>query len=376
MFVSGYQHHRTNFANLDLIEANPYGVHDAINDLHRRAARLAPRFYEDTADAGCTNLRPTSGRRQQVWDMLAEALAWNMISDHAELVAAAVAWLRQGLEVTAGADYQSPGQVLFVTSSDGRKVVWTDRIHQVCTAYNEAGIAWATSGGKVWPADSAYDAECEPCVKGFAHIHPAPQAPLFEVVAEVAYDEATDALVPQDALQVTIEYNVDRDGYDWEVTAPGGFHRDGICHSRQNAEDLAAQAVATALVPDGDGQFRCPECDTYSGSFTISPGPDYLEVVHSLCGRAGSPASFVRGTPEADAAYGDDDEDDSVSMAAWTFAQALSTQAWTDLAPHLTCREAEAAAEFLRAVDQDATAIRLLEAHGASDEEGDAHWQA
>src|SRR5215471_4131727 len=35
MFVSGYQHHRTSFANLDLIEANPYGVHDAINEGHR-----------------------------------------------------------------------------------------------------------------------------------------------------------------------------------------------------------------------------------------------------------------------------------------------------------------------------------------------------
>ena len=359
MFVSGYQHHRTSFANLDLIEANPYGVHDAINDLHRRAAKLAPRFSDECAESSCTNLRPTSGRRQQVWDMHAEALAWNMISDHAELVAAAVAWLREGLEVTAGADYQSPGQVLFVTSSDGRKVVWTDRIHQVCTAYNEAGIAWATSGGKVWPADSAYDAECEPCVKGFAHIHPTPQAPLFEVVAEVTYDEATDALVPQE-------------------------------------ED------ARAILEAGDGILRCPECDTYSGHFSQDEANE--TVVHSICGREGSFASFVRGTRAYDEAAGDDDyngygdgdpdegyvspswgdegqggeadEDEALGIAARTFANALSTQAWTDLAPHLTCREAEAAAEFLRAVDQDVTAIRLLEAHGASDEEGDAHWQA
>jgi len=342
MFVSGYQHHRTSFANLDLIEANPYGVHDAINDLHRRAAKLAPRFSDECAESSCTNLRPTSGRRQQVWDMHAEALAWNMISDHAELVAAAVAWLREGLEVTAGADYQSPGQVLFVTSSDGRKVVWTDRIHQVCTAYNEAGIAWATSGGKVWPSGSEYDAECEPCVKGFAHIHPAPQAPEAPVLNE--------------------------------------------------AEKLALEA--------GDGTFRCPECDTYSGHFTQDSNG---EVIHSICGRSASVASFIRGTTAYDAAadgdyngwgdgdpdegyvspsWGDEgqggeaDEDEALGIAARTFAQALSTQAWTDLAPHLTCREAEAAAEFLRAVDQDATAIRLLEAHGASDEEGDAHWQA
>src|SRR5215471_6036488 len=341
MFVSGYQHHRTSFANLDLIEANPYGVHDAINDLHRRAAKLAPRFSDECAESSCTNLRPTSGRRQQVWNINAEALAWNMISDHAELVAAAVAWLREGLEVTAGADYQSPGQVLFVTSSDGRKVVWTDRIHQVCTAYNEAGIAWATSGGKVWPAGSEYDAECEPCVKGFAHIHPAPQAPEAPVLNE--------------------------------------------------AEKLALEA--------GDGTFRCPECDTYSGHFDLTqPG----EIVHSICGRAGSPASFIRGTTAYDAAaegdyngWGDGDADegglfgDGVSYdqpegygideeadAAQTFAAALSTQAWVDLAPHLSCREADAAVAFLQALDHEAKAQALLEAHGASDEEGDAHWQA
>ena len=334
MFVSGYQHHRTSFANLDLIEANPYGVHDAINDLHRRAAKLAPRFSDECAESSCTNLRPTSGRRQQVWDMHAEALAWNMISDHAELVAAAVAWLREGLEVTAGADYQSPGQVLFVTSSDGRKVVWTDRIHQVCTAYNEAGIAWATSGGKVWPSGSEYDAECEPCVKGFAHIHPAPQAPLFEVVAEVAYDEATDALVPQ-----------------------------------------------------GDGQYRCPECDTYSGTFDLTqPG----EIIHDLCGRAGSPASFTRGTPEYDRVYdhqeepswgdegqgGELDEDAHLGEVARKFLDAMSTQAWADIAPHLTCAEAEAAAAMLEAAGWNRNAEVLLATHAATDEEGDAHWQA
>jgi hypothetical protein len=46
-------------------------------------------------------------------------------------------------------------------------------------------------------------------------------------------------------------------------------------------------------------QYRCPECDSYSGTFTESDG----EVVHSLCGRAGVPAVFIPGTPEYTAIY-------------------------------------------------------------------------
>ena len=329
MFCSGYQHHPTSFANLAL-----GNTHEIINDLHRRAARLAPRFYEDTADAGCTNLRPTSGRRQQVWDMLAEALAWNHIADYPELVDAALAF--DG-EVTVSSDFG----VYTVTLADGTVIEHVERDAQVRRAYDEAGIAWATSGGKVWPAGSEYDAECEPCVKGFAHIHPAPQAPEAPVLNE--------------------------------------------------AEKLALEA--------GDGTFRCPECDTYSGHFDLTqPG----EIVHSICGRAGSPASFIRGTTAYDAAaegdyngWGDGDADegglfgDGVSYdqpegygideeadAAQTFAAALSTQAWVDLAPHLSCREADAAVAFLQALDHEAKAQALLEAHAASDEEGDAHWQA
>ena len=55
-----------------------------------------------------------------------------------------------------------------------------------------------------------------------------------------------------------------------------------------------------------DAQLRCPECDTYSGHFT---GPDREgNLIHSTCGREAVIASFLRGTPEYEAAYEDDDD--------------------------------------------------------------------
>jgi hypothetical protein len=55
-----------------------------------------------------------------------------------------------------------------------------------------------------------------------------------------------------------------------------------------------------------DPEYRCPECDTYSGTFT----QDGDEVVHSTCGRAGTVASFTRGTPEFDAVYDHQEDGD------------------------------------------------------------------
>lgn len=46
-----------------------------------------------------------------------------------------------------------------------------------------------------------------------------------------------------------------------------------------------------------------------------------------------------------------------------------------DVGPHLTCREADAMADFLRAYGQPDTADALIEGHAAEDEEGDAHYE-
>lgn len=57
--------------------------------------------------------------------------------------------------------------------------------------------------------------------------------------------------------------------------------------------------------------YRCPECDTYSGSFTSSSLPDgTIEVAHSICGRSGTPASFDRDSAEYAAVYDHQEDDD------------------------------------------------------------------
>jgi hypothetical protein len=96
---SSYQHHATSYANLALGNA-----HEINSDLHRQAEAIAPRFAEETADAGCTNLRPGDDqpRRQKAWDLIAEALAWNLIADDPEAVAAAIAFEKAGKAYQVG----------------------------------------------------------------------------------------------------------------------------------------------------------------------------------------------------------------------------------------------------------------------------------
>jgi hypothetical protein len=156
-------------------------------------------------------------------------------------------------------------------------------------------------------------------------------------------------------------------------------------------EDLISQEQADlrrGLLPDAN--YRCPECDTYSGSFTLENG----EVIHSMCGRAGSPASFTPGTPEYQAVYdhqegglfGDGvsydqpegygiDEDAAIGEAALLFLNVMTNQSWIDIAPHLTCQEAEAAAQMLQAAGQDRAAEIMLDSHAwADDDPSDMHY--
>jgi hypothetical protein len=57
-------------------------------------------------------------------------------------------------------------------------------------------------------------------------------------------------------------------------------------------------------------------------------------------------------------------------------AEGLSAQAWVDLAPHLSCREAELVKAFLLAWKTPWVAQVFIEAHANSDDdEGDLHYQ-
>jgi hypothetical protein len=87
---STYQVQATSFAT-ELPEFDRLSAHEINSGLHRRAEALAPRFAEETAEAGCTNLRPGADqpRRQQAWDLIAEAHAWNLIADDRYAVSAA-----------------------------------------------------------------------------------------------------------------------------------------------------------------------------------------------------------------------------------------------------------------------------------------------
>lgn len=48
---------------------------------------------------------------------------------------------------------------------------------------------------------------------------------------------------------------------------------------------------------------------------------------------------------------------------------------WGDLGPRLTCREADLLAQLFSECGHEGACVQLMEAHAASDEEGDTHWQ-
>ena len=99
--------------------------HDIVNALCRQADRLAPRFSDETADAGCTNYRPGADqpRCQKVWDLQAEALSWNMLADDAAMVAEAKSHEALGNAYTVSVRYSwEPNPGTYITSSNYDRV--------------------------------------------------------------------------------------------------------------------------------------------------------------------------------------------------------------------------------------------------------------
>jgi hypothetical protein len=57
--------------------------HATVDALHNQAHGLAPRFADDTADAGCTNYQDLKGagpRQLRAYALIAQAHAWNTIA--------------------------------------------------------------------------------------------------------------------------------------------------------------------------------------------------------------------------------------------------------------------------------------------------------
>jgi ribosomal protein S27E len=259
---SHYQHHPTSYGNLALASA-----HAIVDDLHARAAKLAPRFEDECADSGCTNLRPGDDqpRRQKVWDMVAEAHGWNLIADDVDAVVAAkllaasdkpyqvgFAW-----NVTPGdrLSYQQP----FVIDLNGGDLLTFQQVNAI-----EDTVARGTAL-IVLDAPESAQAPVE-CLCSHGHTVYGPTG------RQVACDEC-GALFDEIPFQVGV----------------GSIP----LHNRPSQPTVSAQDSQEAE------PFRCPECDTYSGTF--SQEGDL--VVHSTCGLERPVAAFHRSSPEFAAIY-------------------------------------------------------------------------
>lgn len=283
---SSYQHHPTSYGNLSLRSA-----HEINSDLHRQAEAIAPRFADETADAGCTNARPgaDSPRRQKAWDLIAEALAWNLIADDSEAVIAAK------LAELAGKPYQvgfawnvTPGERVsyqqpFVIDLNGGNLLTYAQVNEIekTVAKGQAVIvldAQVVEGNVVEFFDTATDS-----AGGLVE-----NLPPVRRIARVSHfrSDGTVCLYDPEGVRAI-------------------RHPEALTVIAERAE-VGWGNLATTVEPDPG--YRCPECDSYSGTFT--PQPD-MQVLHSTCGRVGFVNSFIRGTQEYEDAYeGNEDEDE------------------------------------------------------------------
>lgn len=90
-------------------------VHERIGDLHKRASGMAPAVEESAANNGCTDWsrrkhRGMGPRQRMAWDMVAEALGWNAISDKPAMLAAAEQCERDGQPYYVGYAHSKPAE--------------------------------------------------------------------------------------------------------------------------------------------------------------------------------------------------------------------------------------------------------------------------
>jgi hypothetical protein len=245
-------------------------IHQLINGLTAQASRLAPKVADQALESCCTTTRPTGPRAGRAWDLVAEGFAWNA-------VAGILAEEREAKPTPKAA-----------------------------TACSHCGAALYAPGQA-----EALCRDCQDEVAPYGSDEP----------DEVALADADDALallqadvIDQDGTNVSasrlldVHHDVvgerDREGYldncercgfatGWQQ--PTVLGPDAWGHATQ----ATSAEVLTWLEAQPAPEFRCPECDTYSGHFSQQGD----EVCHSTCGRVGSVASFTRGTPEYDAVY-------------------------------------------------------------------------
>jgi hypothetical protein len=234
--------------------------HDTVNALHRQAEGLAPRFADDTADSGCTNYQDLKGagpRQLKAYALIAQAHAWNEIAGILE------------------------------EARDARNAPRTD---DRGVRYVEAGVAA--------PRSFAAPTTCGTCGR------------TWDDALVTGVTPAPSARCPFEAQHEDDESFADPDctcpGDDFDTFCPIHGKVAPATYDSPSAQVLRSvtEYAPVAWSPESGWveteSYRCPECDTYSGSFTESEDG---EIVHSTCGRSGSPASFHRGTAEYAAVY-------------------------------------------------------------------------
>ena len=150
MFSSHYQHHETHYADLSL------PIHERINDLFRRAERLAPRVADSAAESGNTDRRPSGPRQQKAWDVIGEAHGWNAISDDPETLNEAERCERDG--VSYRVEYGAEGFRLVLQPEPE----WTE---QRLTEIAAEGRTITTKGGRTGKLTGCKDRFGNPYVR-------------------------------------------------------------------------------------------------------------------------------------------------------------------------------------------------------------------
>jgi hypothetical protein len=266
LMKSTYQVQATSYADLSL------PVHARIDDLHRQARSLAPAVEASAADSSCTDLRPTGPRQAKAWDLVAEALGWNLIADHAELVAAADAFEEAGIDYTVGYD-SNAGTRYWVRPVEGDEVAVTDRLWQAAAAYEAQGISWTTSGGKIWPSGSSYNAVCDDCVAAVAHTHDAPKDEPFCFLCNAPIVRVEGVWVHNDPANPVLDLNHDPEPVlDYEDRPQPAPQVSLAEHSDEGDDDIDEV--------EADVPGVCVECGQPAGDWGTLGGRPYC----STCG--------------------------------------------------------------------------------------------
>ncbi len=309
MLNKGYQISETHHGDLSL------SIHERINELHRRAEGLAYRVADSAADSGCTDQTAASyaqlgPRQQKAWDMIAEALAWNALSDNTpearRELALAEQCERDGVAYTVVGIWGDEGHVYQVRTEAQAAIQASAARHghaTRCTAHggdlaacdpadcDEAALAASFSV-------TVFDSEATPVpVPAFVADPANPTdaelaAAIQRGLATGQLVDATDWLAAQRAQDAAAKAEHDEAGPEHAAWCAGpGTHLVAIQMAQvfDQADAKAAQATQ---------KLRCRACGYLS---TAPAGQDAADRLCCVCFQDGR-YCFLEPVPDAEAA--------------------------------------------------------------------------